>query len=177
MRPLATSGAHEPPTVDDMSGSIESSCGNRGKHRRDRRRRRAERRQAALRGCSVQAKAAVLGYGARVVVNDADLIALLRDPACPSSHLFRAKAARTVYARDLLELARSRLDPAIVEQDVAAAVQRLGGRRTTEVSLDNLTRRVLERLRGRPKQPARVLYEIPAHLFRGLDPPVQVPRT
>ena len=112
-----------------------------------------------------------------MAVNDADLIALLRDLACPSNHLFRAKAARAVYARDLLALARSRLDPAIVEQDVAAAVQRLGGRRTTEVSLDNLASRALERLRGRPKQPARVLYEIPAHVFRGLDLPLHVPRT
>jgi hypothetical protein len=111
-----------------------------------------------------------------MALSDADLVALLRDPACPSTHLFWAKAARTVYARDLVELARSRLDPAIGEEDLAVAVQRLGGRRTTEVSLDNLTRRALERLRGRPKEPARVLYEIPAHVFTGLDLPLHVPR-
>jgi hypothetical protein len=111
-----------------------------------------------------------------VGLDDADLIALLRDPTCPSTYLLRANAARTVPARDLLQLARSRLDPAIVEQDLAVGVQRIGGRRSTEVSLDNLTRRALERLRGRPKQPARVLYEIPAHVFTGLGLPLHMPR-
>lgn len=118
----------------------------------------------------------VRGYQTAVALNDVDLIALLRDPACPSTYLLRANAARTVPARELLQFARSRLDPAIVEQDLAGGVQRLGGRRSTEVSLDNLTRRGLERLRGRPKQPARVLYEIPAHVFKGLDLPLHMPR-
>lgn len=71
--------------------------------------------------------------------------------------------------------ARSRLGEGITEKELDHAVLGIGGRRTTEVSLDDLLKRVARRLIGRANTPAKDIYELPASVFDGLDLPFHVP--
>lgn len=92
------------------------------------------------------------------------VVALLRDPRCPSFPVYRTGGGRAVYVAEATAFVRQELGRPIDEAEIEAAVREAGGRRQRLVDPWSAPSRAFLRLIGRPK-PASDLLELPAKFF------------
>jgi hypothetical protein len=105
-----------------------------------------------------------------VALSDSDAERLLAE--APSGRVLRGDTDRAIDAAELLKAARERFGPDVGQEDLDAAIVRVGCKRHQVTNLDHLLRRAARRLAGRSNPPPRILYVIPGGFYRerGLDP-------
>ena len=97
---------------------------------------------------------------------DAQLEALLRDPACPWAEFWRGRGNRAIVVADLLRFARACLgDRPGLERRLDAYVESIGGHRRRLIDPWSVPRWAFGALVGR-RHPSPDAYEVPADLDR-----------